>query len=81
MLDFNLKLKLDDLPNRIKTTIIFNNCYYEELNNLPHSIEYFKLPLFYEKEIKRIPKNLKTIKLYKNYEYTKCFLNIKTEYC
>jgi len=40
----------------------------KELNNLPNSIEYLEL-VDYNFKIKKIPKNLKTIKCYRNYKY------------
>ncbi len=77
ILNINFKLKINDLPNGIKTLIICNEEYNEELNNLPDSLEHLELPYCYEKEIKKIPKNLKTIKLNQYYKFRNIFFNVK----
>ena len=65
--DFNLKL--NDLPSSIKKLVIKNVDYNHELNCLPNNIVYLELPFYYNKEIKKYPKQLKTIKCNKNYKY------------
>ena len=69
ILDSNFNLKLNDLSSSIKKLIIFNKNYNHELNCLPNNLEYLQLPYYYDKEIKKYPKQLKTIKCYKYYKY------------
>ena len=65
---FNLELQ--NLPNSIKK-ISFNNYseYDKELNCLPEFVEYLELGIKYDKKIKKIPLNLKTIKCNEQYKY------------
>ena len=65
----NNQYLIDNLHNNI-----------EELNNLPNSIEYLELKN-YEFKIKKIPKNLKTIKCDKEYEYIDDFKDYEVITC
>ena len=65
--DFNLEL--NNLLSSLNKLIIENENYVHELNCLPNNIEYLQLPYYYNKEIKKYPKQLKTIKCYKDYKY------------
>ena len=74
----NFDLELNDLPTSIKR-IEFNEFskYNKQLNNLPYSIEYLELNIYYNQKIEKIPKNLKTIKCSKKYEFISDFIIMK----
>jgi hypothetical protein len=70
---------IDNLHNNIKELILSVKKFYfysynKELNNLPNSIEYLEFDCYHFK-IKKLPKNLKTIKCNKNYPYIDDFKN------
>jgi hypothetical protein len=60
---------LNNLTNSIKKIIFDNNTYNKHLNSLPDTIEYIKLPKYYNKKIHKIPVSLKIIKCRYNYEH------------
>jgi hypothetical protein len=53
--------------------------YNKELNNLPSSLEILVLPENYSLKIKNIPKELKSIKLSKDYKFINDFVDYKVE--
>lgn len=62
--------QINDLPNGL-TKLIFNIYKYDhELNSLPDSLEYIKLPYDYNILIKKFPKNLLIVKCDKQYTFT-----------
>jgi hypothetical protein len=76
----NFNLDLNNLPNSIKKIIIKNENYNKELNCLPESIEYLELPYNYNKQIKKFPLNLRTIKCNSNYKFIDDFCNYEIIY-
>ena len=69
ILGYAFNLELNDLPSSIKKLVIYYVNYVHELNCLPNNLEYLELPERYDKEIKKYPKQLKTIKCNKDYKY------------
>ena len=69
VLGYNNILESNDLSSSIKKLIINNDDYNHELNCLPNNIVCLELPLNYDKEIKKYPKELKTIKCHTFYKY------------
>ena len=63
---YGTNLNLDNLPNSIKK--IYIEHYKKESNNLLNSIEYLELK-YYDLKIKKIPKNLETVKCDEDYKY------------
>ena len=58
----NFNQKVDDLPSLIKEIQFYRySNYNNELNCLPNSVELIILPEKYNKQIKKIPKNIKKI--------------------
>ena len=64
---------MENLPNQIKSIIFdepFLGSYYNQnLNSLPDSVEYIKLPKNYMVTINKLPKNLFTIECDKGYRF------------
>ena len=79
-LEFYFNLELNNLPTSIKS-ILFNKLskYNKELNCLPNFVELIQLPETYDKKILKIPKELKKIICYENYEFIKDFVNLDVE--
>jgi hypothetical protein len=67
-------LKFNNLPNNIKK-IIFNrdSRYDKDLNSLPDSVEFIRLPSTYTKKIKSVPKSLKCIECHHHYMFNNCY--------
>ena len=59
------------LQNKEKISFSFyhGSKFDKELNCLPEYVEYIKLPINYNKKIKKFPLNLKTIECDERYEY------------
>ena len=70
-------MELNNLPTSIKYIEFCNTGYNKQLNNLPNSVEYIELNCKYNQKILKIPKNLKTLKCSKNYEFISDFNNYK----
>ena len=63
------------MPNSIKkiSFLKYNPYYNKNLNCLPESVEYIKLPQNYKLQIKKFPLNLKTIECEKEYSFVNDF--------
>lgn len=61
-------LQMNNLPNGLKKLIFEKENYEHELNSLPNSLEYIKLPLKYKQNL-NFPKNLNTIECAKYYPF------------
>jgi hypothetical protein len=54
--------------------------YNKNLNSLPDSVEYIKLPKNYNFPIDKLPRNLKTIECAEGYQFINGIKNLKVIY-
>ena len=78
---YEFNQKIENLPISIQKIIFSTHSDYNiELNCLPNFLEFLQLPEKYDKKILNLPKELKTIKCSKNYEYLNDFAGYDVEY-
>ena len=63
-------MELKNLPNSIRKIIFHKEMHYDKnLNSLPDSIEFIRLPIRYDKKILVLPKSLKVIQCHHYYKF------------
>ena len=79
-LDWNFNLELNNLPSSIKKIFFHKESKYnKELNCLPKFVEQIQLPKYYNKQIKKLPFQMKKIICHYKYIHIKDFNNCEIE--